>query len=472
MTRRLRIKNLLEFNIRESSPSRSTYIRLRLDPVGYKGEYNLSSMSHNELLVAGDVLPRKVSTALDVKNKAVTWLSQNHSNEVVDILVEGDAFYGYFLCKHLALFGLPFRIETRTSYSSDDDFLTRKFVEFVKTLESFDISTLDTNSTLTFPNTFIKCSDLACDHSPQKYLPSKVAPLKISVVVPTRNVPKQWIENIFKQLQLELQSGDDVILIDDNEFELDIGDWLHTFSFLKVIRGRQSGISSARNRGVEASTNELILFIDSDDEIRPGFLSKQRFIHEKYSNISATGTWIQAFGAHRNIYPQWDGFSPLAIFQCLPPAGILMWKRKALLDLGVFRDEFSIGFEDFDLVARAVANNHLVIVIDEVLYDYRRGHQSLSQSITPEKQKLLAEQVWLNSRYLCDANFGTFLRLGLEYGQRMYFDSVNYIFFRKNPRKVLFRFVLAARSNVWIRKAWMMIPLNLRSKIYGSAITH
>lgn len=468
----MRIRNLLEINVRESLRSKSTYIRIRMDSADHKYDPSPLGFSCEEIFVDRDVLPKRVSTALAVKNMAISWLSQNHSNELINIFIQGNAFYGYFICKHLALSGVPFKIETKNSQFTDDDFLITKFAELVKAFELLDFSTLNSDSTLSFPNTFLQCSNLACEHSSREYLPSKVTPLKISVVIPTRNVPKQWIENLLKQLQLELQSGDQVILIDDNELALDIEDWLFTFSFLKLVRGRQSGISSARNQGVEASINDLVLFIDSDDEIRPGFISKQRFIHEKYSNISATGTWIQAFGAHKNIYPQWDGFSPLAIFQCLPPAGILMWKREALLDLGVFRDEFSIGFEDFDLVARAVANNHLIIVIDEVLYDYRRGHQSLSQSIAPEKQKLLAEQVWLNSRSLCDANFATFLRLGLEYGKRMYFDSVNYMFFGKKPRKVLFELVLKARSYVWLRKVWMMIPLSLRIKLYRFAITH
>jgi len=162
----------------------------------------------------------------------------------------------------------------------------------------------------------------------------------------------------------------------------------------------------------------------------------------KFRNVSATGVWLQAFGSDSRICPQWDGFSPLGIYQCLPPAGVLMWKKEALTQLREFRSDFAMGFEDFDLAARAIASDHLIVKLDRLKYLYRWGHESTSQGLKGVDQSALSRLVWRNARNLCNFNFIKFIVLGLNYGEKLSFDSISYIFL---VRKKILSFKLSEK---------------------------
>jgi glycosyltransferase involved in cell wall biosynthesis len=274
------------------------------------------------------------------------------------------------------------------------------------------------------------------------------------------------------QVSAQIRPDDEIIIIDDNDIQGDFTDLENIHANTRIIRGKIVGISSARNLGVEASTKDLIQFIDSDDEITPGFIESQRNFHMKFKNVSATGVWLQAFGSHSRIYPQWDGFSPLGVYQCLPPAGVLMWKKEALVEVGEFLDEFANGFEDFDLVARAISHDHIIVVNEDISYLYRRGHQSLTQSLSNIDQTDLFELVWKNARNLCDSNFLNFIELGLAYGKKLQFDSVNYIFLGKKRKLYLYRIAKKYRNNNLVRSLWSLLPLSLRSRIFVFAMNH
>ncbi len=92
---------------------------------------------------------------------------------------------------------------------------------------------------------------------------------KISVVVPVYNVEKylrQCIDSILNQTYDNLE----IILVNDGSTDNcpEICDeYAHKDSRVKVIHKKNGGLSSARNRGIDESTGEYIMFVDSDDWI-------------------------------------------------------------------------------------------------------------------------------------------------------------------------------------------------------------
>lgn len=98
----------------------------------------------------------------------------------------------------------------------------------------------------------------------------------VSVIIPIFNREKyikKCVESVISQTYEKLE----VILIDDGSTDksyeicknLTIQD-----SRVKVYQFENSGVSNARNKGVELSNGEYIIFIDSDDYIEPEMISR------------------------------------------------------------------------------------------------------------------------------------------------------------------------------------------------------
>jgi len=448
--------------------------------------FSYESISDKPLIVNKDKLvqdivslenrdfPNKLNTALHAldlfRNQFVQ--QELEKTSMLHINIEGDLMYAFFIFKELLRRQINFKLNINSTNDDYQDYLAGKYRQFVSKISEMDFSRISEQSTMNYPQTFTNCFDTSCIHPVRDFLEEEFKLLSISVVIPTRNIPNSWIHKLLTQVSSQINCDDEIIIVDDNDIRGDFADLENIHANTRIIRGKRIGISSARNLGVAASTKDLIQFIDSDDEITPGFIESQRNFHMKFKNVSATGVWLQAFGSHSRIYPQWDGFSPLGVYQCLPPAGVLMWKRKALVEVGEFLDEFAKGFEDFDVVARAISRDHIIVIFEDLNYMYRRGHRSLTQSLDKSDQNELFSLVWKNARNLCDSNFLHFIELGLKHGEKLHFDSMNYIFLGKKKRKYLSQIAKKARNNNLSRSLWSLLPQSVRGIIFKFAMKH
>lgn len=107
---------------------------------------------------------------------------------------------------------------------------------------------------------------------------------KISVVVPIYNVEaylRRCVDSILNQTHSDLQ----VILVDDGSPDgcpAICDEYAAKDSRVLVLHKPNGGLSSARNTGVEAATGEYILFVDSDDWIKPEMAEILLGLCEKY----------------------------------------------------------------------------------------------------------------------------------------------------------------------------------------------
>jgi hypothetical protein len=135
-----------------------------------------------------------------------------------------------------------------------------------------------------------------------------------------------------------------------------------------------------------------------------------------------------------------------------------MWKRAALEDLDFFNPSFQLGFEDFDLVARATVRKIPIIILDEVLYRYRRGHSSLSQNWNAGQEIELRNAVNDNLRKLCHHDFKVFLELNSKFGPSIFQSNPDFIFVKQ--KEIMFNII----STLSI--AFYLLPKNLRKFIF------
>ena len=101
----------------------------------------------------------------------------------------------------------------------------------------------------------------------------------VSVIIPCRNAGP-WIA---ETVESALQDGcAEIILVDDgstdrsNEIALETGR-----GKLRVLAGKQRGVSAARNVGMAAASQPWIQFLDADDVLGGGKIARQLAFGER-----------------------------------------------------------------------------------------------------------------------------------------------------------------------------------------------
>ncbi len=114
---------------------------------------------------------------------------------------------------------------------------------------------------------------------------------KVSVIVPVYNVEK-YLEECIESLINQTLTDIEIICINDGSTDnsLKILEELQKKdNRIKIINQKNSGVSSARNNGIENATGEYIGFVDSDDWIDSDYYEKLYNTAKKYNSDIAAG---------------------------------------------------------------------------------------------------------------------------------------------------------------------------------------
>ena len=98
----------------------------------------------------------------------------------------------------------------------------------------------------------------------------------ISIIVPVYNV-ETYLEECLDSIQNQSYTDLEVILVNDGSTDGSQAICEHycqTDKRFRLMNQTNQGLSAARNKGVEISTGEYIVFVDSDDIIKTNYLEK------------------------------------------------------------------------------------------------------------------------------------------------------------------------------------------------------
>lgn len=99
--------------------------------------------------------------------------------------------------------------------------------------------------------------------------------MRVSVIMPCYN-SEDTVNYTLESLEKQTYKDFELIVVDDgstdNTYQL-LEEWKQSGKIQMIITTQKnSGVSSARNKGIELSNSEFITFIDSDDQYSPDFL--------------------------------------------------------------------------------------------------------------------------------------------------------------------------------------------------------
>jgi glycosyltransferase involved in cell wall biosynthesis len=229
----------------------------------------------------------------------------------------------------------------------------------------------------------------------------------VSVIIPTYNrgwIIREAIDSVLEQDFIDFE----LIVVDDGSTD-DTADILKTFGRdINVIRQSNQGVSAARNRGIAASSGQLIAFLDSDDLWLSHKLAVQVefFTSQPDAMICQTQEqWVRN-GVRVNLQKRHHKFSGM-IFErslelCLVSPSAVMIKKRLLEEVGRF-DERLPACEDYDLWLR-ISCRYPVYLIDTPLIIKRGGHaDQLSKAAGLDKFRIQSLKKILESNQLTNA---------------------------------------------------------------------
>ncbi|MBN2381615.1 glycosyltransferase [bacterium] len=199
----------------------------------------------------------------------------------------------------------------------------------------------------------------------------------VSVIIPTFNRSKMVSEAVSSVLE-QTRPASEIIVIDDGSTDdtartlAAFGDAIRLFSF------PNSGISAARNRGIDRARYGLIAFLDSDDLWLKDKLACQLAFMKSNTETMICYTdeiWLKSNvrvnQGDRHKKPDGWIFEP-SLHLCLVSPSSVLIRKKVFETIGLFDEELPVC-EDYDFWLRA-AHRFPFKFIDRSLIIKRGGH--------------------------------------------------------------------------------------------------
>ena len=201
--------------------------------------------------------------------------------------------------------------------------------------------------------------------------------MHVSVIIPTYN-RKHTLKRAIQSVRIQSSPPFEIIVVDDGSND-GTKDWVkQEYPDIKYIYQKNSGVSSARNKGIKIARGDWIALLDSDDEWLPNKLNEQ--INKIKLNLDvkilhSNEIWIRN-GVRVNQMKKHKKFGGYIFEKCLDMCRIspssVMLKKAIFDDIGNFDESLKIC-EDYDLWLR-ITSKYPVCFLDIPLIKKYGGH--------------------------------------------------------------------------------------------------
>ena len=185
-------------------------------------------------------------------------------------------------------------------------------------------------------------------------------PLSLSIVIPTYNEPERLLAAVQSlALQDYPPEAVEMIVVDDASPVFDPGSIENAAApfTLRILRHiTNQGRARARNTGIRAASREVVLFLDSDMTVEPGFLQAHAEAHRRANTVAIGHIRFGAQIPDNCLTRYLDGRGVHRLregervpFNCFV-TGNSSVRRDQLLRVGLFDERFTAyGGEDLEL---------------------------------------------------------------------------------------------------------------------------
>lgn len=270
----------------------------------------------------------------------------------------------------------------------------------------------------------------------------------ISVIVPVYNVQeylRECIDSIIKQTYSDLE----ILLIDDGSRDqsgIICDEYARNDNRIKVIHIENSGVSSARNTGLQIANGDWIAFVDSDDWL------ETNYFEELLNTAITNNAEVVLCGYNRVTSGNIESINNSGTLTVLnsreflikvlnPQIGIgfchmKLYKKEAIKDV-LFDTNLIVG-EDALFNEQIACNVKKVGMLEKSLYNYRINVNSVVRKYEPEYANKYLKSMEVNKGYLLNNYVGD-KEVMQNYYNFVAFHvllvAVNYCYNKNNPEK-------------------------------------
>lgn len=228
---------------------------------------------------------------------------------------------------------------------------------------------------------------------------------KFSVVVPCYNAGKT-ISRTIASVQAQTETDWELVAIDDGSTDNTLEVLMEVASDddrIRLVRQQNSGVSAARNLGIQKTQAPIIAFLDSDDFWYPDYMARTLAKLGAQSELGFTFSRVDILDQHGNPTGRQSSFEPgeisLATLLRGNPATTcsnLVVRREVFNQIGMFETKLSHA-EDQLWMVMAALKGWKVEGINEVLMGYRTNPGGLSSNLEAMRcgWEVMAHMAWL-----------------------------------------------------------------------------
>ena len=207
----------------------------------------------------------------------------------------------------------------------------------------------------------------------------KCMEIKVSVIIPTLN-RRELITRALDSVVSQTYPIHEIIVVDNGSTDNTILMLSENYPFIKILKEKRLGVSSARNTGIRAAKGDWLALLDSDDAWHTTKIERQldcyssigkdcRLIHTSeiwYKN----GKLLNQKKKHKKLGG--NIFSECVELCCVSPSSSLI-RKDIFSDVGYFDEELP-ACEDYDFWLR-ISCCEEVLFVDEPLTIKYGGHK-------------------------------------------------------------------------------------------------
>lgn len=221
-----------------------------------------------------------------------------------------------------------------------------------------------------------------------------------SIIIPCYN-QGEYLKDTLASLNGCDSSLFEVIIINDGSSDAYTNSYINSLKngFYHIIEQGNAGLANARNAGIMVSKGEFILPLDSDNKIRPEFLTKSLTVFREDPNVAVFYGNAEYFGEREGFWIPGDfNLQKLLISNYIDACAVI---RKSVLDkVGFYDTEMKyMGWEDWEMWLRISSYGYKFHYENEVVFDYRVLSNSMSKQVYNAYEKPNFLENYVNRKY-------------------------------------------------------------------------
>lgn len=196
----------------------------------------------------------------------------------------------------------------------------------------------------------------------------------VSILIPIYNAEKyitRCINSVIEQNYNNLE----IVLVDDGSKDKSLSiceSFAKKDSRIKIIKQKNKGVSSARNKAIENATGEYVTFLDADDSIEKQYIQELIKYHEKNSLTRCRYSSTREKSINQTEY--------IDLIAKGKVAGVCwgyLFEKELLNELRF--DENVSYMEDTIFIIQYILKIKKVIIVNDAIYNYNQNEESLTQ---------------------------------------------------------------------------------------------